>query len=243
MKPFNLEEAINGKAFYLENGYRGVIKYCVDDFITHFEQPPHYPYVGYVLDNKGFLFTAHTAWNENGKSNEYPSFNATTMVDDTQQDKGQTMKPFDLTAALNGEPVVLRDGHKAIVYYCVPDDIKLDDEGTPVSFPVKGMKFDQDGYLENSSVEWRKDGRFRSSESDSDIVGMWEEPKLTTEEIMEKAFQEKLVLVHNVLPSNCEGFKVIGKTLNNHYILQDCDDGKLRFLHEFNKDVEWSIGK
>lgn len=87
------------------------------------------------------------------------------------------MKPFDLKKALAGEPVVLRDGHKAIVYYCVPDKIKLDDEGTPVSFPLKGMKFDQDGYLINSSVEWHKDGRFRCSESDSDIVGMWEEPK------------------------------------------------------------------
>ena len=87
------------------------------------------------------------------------------------------MKPFDLKKALAGEPVVLRDGHKAIVYYCVPDEIKLDDEGTPVSFPLKGMKFDQDGYLINSSVEWRKDGRFRCLESDSDIVGMWEEPK------------------------------------------------------------------
>ena len=87
------------------------------------------------------------------------------------------MKPFDLKKALAGEPVVLRDGHKAIVYYCVPDEIKLDDEGTPVSFPLKGMKFDQDGYLINSSVEWHKDGRFRCLESDSDIVGMWEEPK------------------------------------------------------------------
>lgn len=153
------------------------------------------------------------------------------------------MKPFNLTAALNGEPVVLRDGHKAIVYYCVPDDIKLDDEGTPETFPLKGMKFDQDGYLANSSVEWRKDGRFRSSESDSDIVGMWEEPKLTTKEIMDKAFQEKLIIRHSLLLPYHKGFKVVGKTRDGDYILQDCDGSELSFLCVFNKDIEWSIEK
>lgn len=153
------------------------------------------------------------------------------------------MKPFDLEKALAGEPVVLRDGHKAIVYYYVPDEIKLDDEGTPETFPLKGMKFDQDGYLLNSSVEWRKDGRFRSSESDSDIVGMWEEPKLTTEELMEKAFQEKLIIRHSLLRPYHKGFKVVGKTPDNDYILQDCDGSALSFLCVFNEDIEWSIGK
>lgn len=151
------------------------------------------------------------------------------------------MKPFDLEKALAGEPVELRDGHKAIVYYCVPDEIKLDDEGTPEAFPLKGMKFDQDGYLVNSSVEWRKDGRFRSSESDSDIVGMWEEPKLSTEEIMEKAFREDLILKHSLLQPEYRGFRVVGKTLDNDYILQDCDNGKMYFAYVFNENIVWSI--
>lgn len=150
------------------------------------------------------------------------------------------MKPFDLTKALAGEPVVLRDGHKAIVYYCVPDEIKLDDEGAPVPFPLKGMKFDQDGYLLNSSIEWRKDGRFRCSESDSDIVGMWEEPKLTTKELMEKAFQEKLVITRTA-SRLFGGFEVVGKTLDGDYILQNCDNAELRFLCEFNENIKWSI--
>lgn len=151
------------------------------------------------------------------------------------------MKPFDLEKALAGEPVVLRDGHKAIVYYCVPDEIKLDKEGTPVSFPLKGMKFDQDGYLINSTVEWRKNGRFRCSESDFDIVGMWEEPKLTTEEIMEKAFRENLVLKHSLLQPEYRGFRVVGKTLDNDYILQDCDNGNMYFAYVFNENIVWSI--
>ena len=32
------------------------------------------------------------------------------------------MKEFDLEAALNGEPVMLRNGCKAIVYYKIPDE-------------------------------------------------------------------------------------------------------------------------
>lgn len=86
------------------------------------------------------------------------------------------MKEFDLKAALNGEPVMLRNGQKAIIYYCVHDNFKFD-EKTPDTFPLKGMVFDEKGYLDDSSVTWRRSGRFRYSEDEWDIVGMWEEPK------------------------------------------------------------------
>lgn len=86
------------------------------------------------------------------------------------------MKEFDLKAALNGEPVMLRNGQKAIIYYCVHDNFKSD-EKTPDTFPLKGMVFDEKGYLDDSSVTWRRSGRFRYSEDEWDIVGMWEEPK------------------------------------------------------------------
>ena len=88
---------------------------------------------------------------------------------------------------------------------------------------------------------WRDDGRFATGKDGMDVVGMWDEPKLTTEEIMEKAFQEKLVIVNNALQSFHEGYKVVGKTLDNKYILQDLYDGCLQYLHMFNKDLEWSI--
>lgn len=241
MKPFNLVEAINGKAFYLENGYRGVIKYCVDDYITQFEQPPNYPYVGYILDNKGFLFTAHTAWNEHGGSNEYPSFNATTMVDDTlPQEKEQTMKPFDLEKALAGEPVVLRGGQKAAILYRIPDKYKST-EGHPPAFPLQGLILDDKGLVKEFGACWREDGTYNHEGSLYDIVGIWEESKLTTAKIMEKAFQEKLIIRHSVLPPYCKGFKVVGKTLDNIFILQDCDDSNLSFLSIFSEDLEWSI--
>ena len=86
------------------------------------------------------------------------------------------MKEFDLKAALNGEPVMLRNGQKAIIYYCVHDNFKFD-EKTPDTFPLKGMVFDEKGYLDDSSVTWRRSGRFRYSEDEWDIVGMWKEPK------------------------------------------------------------------
>lgn len=86
------------------------------------------------------------------------------------------MKEFDLKAALNGKPVMLRNGQKAIIYYCVHDNFKFN-EKTPDAFPLKGMVFDKEDYLDDSSVTWRRSGRFKYSEDEWDIVGMWEEPK------------------------------------------------------------------
>lgn len=150
------------------------------------------------------------------------------------------MKPFDLEKALAGEPVELRNGSKAILYYRVPDHYTHDD-GVKITFPLIGIIFYGDGTVEDPCGAWRDDGRFTSGTSGKDIAGMWEEHKLTTEEIMEKAFLEKLVLVNNTLQSFCVGYKVVGKTLNNKYILQNLDDGCLQFLHVFNEDLEWSV--
>lgn len=92
------------------------------------------------------------------------------------------MKEFNLDAALNGEPVKLRNGQKAIIYYRTAAEFKLD-ENTPDAFPLKGMVFDKEGYLDDSSVTWRCNGRFRYSEDEWDIIGMWEEPKISVEDL------------------------------------------------------------
>lgn len=99
------------------------------------------------------------------------------------------MKKFDLEKALMGKPVKLRNGQKAIIYYCTPAEIKFD-ETTPDTFPLKGMVFDNKGYLDDSSVTWRCNGRFRYSEDDWDIIGMWEEPKISIE-YLPKSFKPK----------------------------------------------------
>ena len=99
------------------------------------------------------------------------------------------MKEFNLEAALAGKPVKLRNGQKAIIYYRTADEFKLD-ENTPDTFPLKGMVFDNNGYLDDSSVTWRCNGRFRYSEDEWDIIGMLEEPKISIEDLP-KPFKPK----------------------------------------------------
>ena len=89
---FNLEEAINGRAFYLKNGYRGVIKYCVDDILVAEGKTPRYAYVGYVLDKQGFLDRTSVAWDENGITNEPKSYDAVNMVEYSSYEKEQMEK-------------------------------------------------------------------------------------------------------------------------------------------------------
>lgn len=155
---------------------------------------------------------------------------------------GISMKPFDLEKALAGEPVVLRCGRKAFITCDLRRYFKST-TGAKKLIGVVAMSDDPDYF--DVSARWYDSGYYHdeegSEEIDYDIVGMWEEPKLTTEELMEKAFKEKLVLVHDALQSFCEGYKVVGKTLDNKYILQDLDDGCLHFLHIFNKNLVWSV--
>lgn len=92
------------------------------------------------------------------------------------------MKEFDLKAALNGEPVKLRNGWKAIVYYRVPDEF-VNSEGSNVAYPLKGITFQADGAVLNSINSWKDDGCFSAGKRDFDIVGMWEEPKIGTEDL------------------------------------------------------------
>lgn len=151
---------------------------------------------------------------------------------------GINMKQFDLEKALAGEAVELRNGSKAILYYRVPDHYTHDD-GLKITFPLIGIIFYKDGTVECPNACWKDNGRFTSTTSGKDIVGMWEEPKLTTAEIMEKAFQEKLVVTRTASPL-FGGFEVVGKTLDGDYILQNCDNAELRFLREFYENTEWS---
>lgn len=90
------------------------------------------------------------------------------------------MKEFNLEAALNGEPVMLRSGCKAIIYYKVPDEYKFADN-KPVFYPLKGLTFDVNGNLAVSAMYWHASGKFDSKKDHSlDIIGMWEEPKKQT---------------------------------------------------------------
>lgn len=115
------------------------------------------------------------------------------------------MKAFNLEAALNGEPVMLRNGKKAIIYYCTPAEFKFD-ENIPDSFPLKGMVFDLNGYLDDPSVSWRCNGSFRCSEDAWDIIGMWEEPKISIEDLP-KPFKPQETESYYYINGGCIGYR------------------------------------
>lgn len=101
------------------------------------------------------------------------------------------MKEFNLEAALNGEPVMLRSGCKAIIYYKVPDEYKFADN-KPVLCPLKGLMFDVNGNLVNSAMYWYESGKFDIEKDHSlDIIGMWEKPKIGIEDLPKPFYPEE----------------------------------------------------
>lgn len=93
------------------------------------------------------------------------------------------MKEFNLEAALNGEPVMLRNGCKGVVYYKIPKEYFFSD-GSNSAFPLKGLIFDEDGFIKDSSYFWTANGFCNhGSYHPNDIIGMWDEPKISIEDL------------------------------------------------------------
>lgn len=101
------------------------------------------------------------------------------------------MKEFNLEKALAGEPVLLRDGRKGIVFYRVPDKYKLSD-GEEVGYKLRGMTFDTYGFLSDTCASWTLGGAYNldNNHNAEDIIGMWEEPKISIEDLP-KPFKPK----------------------------------------------------
>ena len=92
------------------------------------------------------------------------------------------------------------------------------------------------GGYERNLCNWSKDGKYwLNRESEWDIVGMYEEPELNSEQVLERAYQENL-------PVNALGKEVfvIAKTKNGDYVIQEDRDiiyiADLRYKWEFYKD-------
>ena len=94
------------------------------------------------------------------------------------------MKKFDLDAALNGEPVMLRNGNKAFICYKLSDDYKYWD-GSPINFNICGYILNFNGDIEMLNTAWTTGGKWTMDEtkSDIDIIAMWEEPKISIEDL------------------------------------------------------------
>lgn len=100
------------------------------------------------------------------------------------------MKEFNLEAALNGELVMLRNGCKGVVYYKIPKEYVFSD-GSNSAFPLKGLIFDEDGFIKDSSYFWTDNGLCNhEGYHPHDIIGMWEEPKISIEDLP-KPFKPK----------------------------------------------------
>lgn len=87
------------------------------------------------------------------------------------------MKKFNLDAALNGEPVMLRNGDKAFIFKNIQNTPILDFKS---DYPLIGMIHN------HAAVQtWSLDGRASLTNdcADRDIVGMFEEPKISTEDL------------------------------------------------------------
>lgn len=146
------------------------------------------------------------------------------------------MKPFDLQEALNGEPVMLRNGEKAFVKYNLLNEVeKL--EVRDAAYPLIGYRFDgiyintTSWSLTGKSVHWRT--------IEYDIIGMWEEPELTSEQVLEKAYEDDLLVL-------CDGnpdlpLKVIAKAKNGEFVMQPEDDTIQPWLA--NLTMEWFFVK
>lgn len=94
MKEFNLEEAINGKAFVLKNGYRGVIKYSVDNNVMINGSVHQFPYIGYVLTKSGHLYIPATGWNLDGENRSAQELDAVGMWEEPKISTEDLPKPF-----------------------------------------------------------------------------------------------------------------------------------------------------
>lgn len=129
------------------------------------------------------------------------------------------MKPFDLQEALNGAPVKLRNGQKAYV-------VGLSKVGTE-----DGNSYIVGEYGRNL-CNWSKDGKYwLRRESGLDIVGMYEELELTSEQVLEKAYQEGLMVRFD----NGFEYPVIGKARGGSYLLGDEHNTYIMWCEDFGK--------
>lgn len=129
------------------------------------------------------------------------------------------MKPFDLKEALAGKPCVSNNGK---IIYILKDvrEFGLDDD-TPL---VGIIIFNKNNYM---LTHWSNNGMNRSS-YDYQIAGMYEEPELTSEQVLEKAYQEDL----KVSLDGQDVYIIIGKAKDGSYLLGS---------EESDSYVAWSV--
>ena len=146
------------------------------------------------------------------------------------------MKSFDLNTALAGEPVKLRNGQKAIVYYRIPDEYVFEDGKQP-AFPLHGLILDSKGYIELADVCWRDNGTYTHYPHNYDIIGMYEEPPKSQEEILKEAWAKKGKVVKTDAGMTTV-VEVVAKTSDGEYIVRNPVTGSLDEISTYGK-LNW----
>ena len=132
------------------------------------------------------------------------------------------MKPFDLREALAGKPCVSKNG-KIIYIFKDVREFGFDDD-TPL---VGLIIFNKNN---NMLTHWSDDGKNCSSDN-YHIVGMYEEPEITSEQALEKAYQEGL----RVRLDDGFEYPVIGKARGGSYLLGDERNTYIMWCEDFGK--------
>lgn len=98
------------------------------------------------------------------------------------------MKKFDLKAALNGEPVMLRNGSKAIILNDLRNHFIDADERDDV---LLGAIYDANGKTLRRAACWCCSGLWNYDYIDEfDIIDMWKKPEISIEDLP-KPFKPK----------------------------------------------------
>lgn len=132
------------------------------------------------------------------------------------------MKPFNLREALAGKPCISKNG-KIIYIFKDVREFGFDDD-TPL---VGLIIFNKNN---NMLTHWSDDGKNCSSDN-YQIVGMYEEPELTSEQALEKAYQEGL----RVRLDDGFEYPVIGKARGGSYLLGDERNTYIMWREDFGK--------
>ena len=146
------------------------------------------------------------------------------------------MKPFNLEEALSGKPVLLRGGQTAVVLYRIPDKYISDDGHTP-AFPLQGLILDAEGFVDVFGACWRANGTYNHADSLYDIVGMYEEPPKSQEEILEEVWEKKGKVIKTDA-GMITIVEVVGKTSDGEYIVRNPVTGSLDEIGTYGK-LNW----
>ena len=139
------------------------------------------------------------------------------------------MKPFDLKEALAGKPCVSENG-KIIYIFKDVREFGFDDD-TPL---VGIIIFNKNNYM---LTHWSDSGKNYSS-YDYQIAGMYEEPELTSEQVLEKAYQEDLKVsldgqdVYIIIGKAKDGSYLLGSEQSDSYVAWCVDFGKPEICQE-----------